>query len=45
MMTKFTYTSKIHLNLSINYQWKRRNRIKELKHPEAFIDYSNDMKT
>ena len=38
-MTKFIYASNIHLNQSINYLLMEV-RIKKLKHPQAFIDYS-----
>ena len=36
ILTKFIYTSKNHLNQSINYLLI----IENLKHPKAFIDYS-----
>ena len=41
-MTKFFYISKIHLNQSINYLLtkEKKKRIKKLKNPKPFIDYS-----
>ena len=38
MLTKFTCTSKIHSNQSIN--GREKVGIKKLKNPDAFIDYS-----
>ena len=42
MLTKFTYTSKIHLNQSINYLLIQEKKLglNTKKNPKIFIDYS-----